>query len=291
MHDQAMPARVTRRARILAYLEEHPGRTAFEICVAVDAQRPNGSVAGSVFQLLRDMERKGQVVATQEFRPQQGRQVNLWHLAPPGTPPQPTSPPSLGDARRYRARNGCTRAGRGPGGAARPCPSPPPSGACRIRRRAGLPILTCSSRCLMSPRIRPGPSARPALSGRIVWRWPGPVVSSSVSGVVLTWVPRQGRPGQRERQPGLHAASVAAARARRALHGDDSGAAAGAAADRPRAGPRRPADPGPDRTGRVLGAGPDPARRPAHWSGGSSSTAPPAGARSAKRPGPTSPVS
>ena len=105
MHDQAMPARVTRRARILAHLQKHPGRTAHEICVAVDARRPNGSVTGSVFQLLRDMERKGQVVATKEFRPQQGRQVNLWHLAPPGTPPQPASPPSLGDTQRYRARN------------------------------------------------------------------------------------------------------------------------------------------------------------------------------------------
>src|SRR5450755_1127485 len=51
------------------------------------------------------MERKGQVVATKEFRPQQGRQVNLWHLAPSGTPPQPASPPSFGDAQRYRARN------------------------------------------------------------------------------------------------------------------------------------------------------------------------------------------
>ena len=66
-------ARVTKRARILAYLEEHPGRTAYEICVALDARRPNGTVAGSVFQLLRDMERKAQVVASKEFRPQQGR--------------------------------------------------------------------------------------------------------------------------------------------------------------------------------------------------------------------------
>jgi hypothetical protein len=69
MHDQAVPARVTKRARILAYPYKHPGQTAYEICVALDAQRPNGSVAGSVFQLLRDMERKGQVVATKEFRP------------------------------------------------------------------------------------------------------------------------------------------------------------------------------------------------------------------------------
>jgi Transcription factor WhiB len=98
-------ARVTKRARILAYLEKHPGRTAYEIGVALDARRPNGTCAGSVFRLLRDMERKGQVVATKEFRPQQGRLVNLWHLAPPGTPPPPASPASLGDAQRYRARN------------------------------------------------------------------------------------------------------------------------------------------------------------------------------------------
>src|SRR5450755_1084739 len=106
MHDQAMPARVTRRARILAYLEKYPGRTAYEIGVALEARRPNGSVAGSVFQLLRDMERRAQVVATKEFRPQQGRPANLWHLAPPGTPPGPGAiPPSPGDVARHRARN------------------------------------------------------------------------------------------------------------------------------------------------------------------------------------------
>ena len=104
MHDQAMPTRVTRRARILAYLGEHPGRTAYEICVALDVRRPKGTVAGSVFQLLRDMERKAQVVATKKFRAQQGRPVNLWYLAPAGTLP-PASSPSPGDAARYRARN------------------------------------------------------------------------------------------------------------------------------------------------------------------------------------------
>jgi Transcription factor WhiB len=98
-------ARVTKRARILAYLEKHPGRTAYEIGVALDARRPNGTAAGSVFQLLRDMERKAQVVATKEFRPQQGRQVNLWHLAPAGTAPPPASPPSPAATERDRARN------------------------------------------------------------------------------------------------------------------------------------------------------------------------------------------
>ena len=98
-------ARVTKRARILAYLEEHPGRTAYEVCVALNARRPNGTAAGSVFQLLRDMERKAQVVATKEFRPQQGRQVNLWHLAPAGTAPPPASLPSPAATERDRARN------------------------------------------------------------------------------------------------------------------------------------------------------------------------------------------
>ena len=99
-------ARVTKRSRILAYLEKHPGRTAYEIGVALDARRPNGTAPGSVFRLLRDMEHRDQVVAAKEFRPQQGRLVNLWHLAPPGaTPLPPASPPSLGNAQRYRARN------------------------------------------------------------------------------------------------------------------------------------------------------------------------------------------
>ncbi len=101
MHDQAMPARVPMRARILAYLENHPGQTAYEVCLALDARRPNGTVAGSVFQLLRDMERKGQVVAIKEFRSQQGRQVNLWRLAPVGTP-APVSAPSTEGADCHR---------------------------------------------------------------------------------------------------------------------------------------------------------------------------------------------
>lgn len=104
MHDQAMPGRVPMRARILAFLGTHPGRTAYEICLALDTRRPNGTVAGSVFQLLRDMERKGQVVAVEEFRPQQGRQVNLWHLNPAGTS-APTSAPSTDGADSQSAQN------------------------------------------------------------------------------------------------------------------------------------------------------------------------------------------
>ena len=60
----------------------------------------------------------------------------------------------------------------------------------------------------------------------------------------------------------VHAAPVAAVRARGPLHRHHPGASAGTAADRPRAGPRCPPDPGSGRTRRVLGPGPVPARRP-----------------------------
>jgi WhiB family redox-sensing transcriptional regulator len=96
--------RITRRARILAHLEKHPGLTAYEICIALGYRRRDGSASGlSVMRLLRDMERKAQVVATTEWWPQQGRQVYLWHVAPPGTTAPPV--PCPGDVDRHRARN------------------------------------------------------------------------------------------------------------------------------------------------------------------------------------------
>jgi hypothetical protein len=91
------------RARILAFLATHPDRTAYEICLALGARGPNGKAAGSAFQLLRDMERKGQVVAIKQFRPQQGRQVNLWHLAPVGAPEPPSA--VLADANHHRPQD------------------------------------------------------------------------------------------------------------------------------------------------------------------------------------------
>ena len=260
MHDQAMPARVTRRARILAYLETRPGRTAYEIGVALDARRPNGTVAGSVFQLLRDMERKAQVVATKQFRPQQGRWVNLWHLAPAGATPLPVSPPPLGDAERYRARN---RVNQRRSRARRRDPAVlAPRGAWRAGQRALALTLICSSPCLGSLRLRPWRFVRPAACGPRAWHGLAPTVSGTACGAVSTSAPRPGRPGRHERQRRVHAASLAAVRARGALHREYSGGPAGPTADRSRGGPRRPAHPGAARTGRVLGAGADPARRP-----------------------------
>jgi hypothetical protein len=97
---------VSRRAHILAYLEENPARTTYEICLVLGYRQQDGRPATrAVMKLLRDMERKAQVVAAIEFRRQQGREVYLWRVAPPGTVPPPRRPVSPDVAGRRRERN------------------------------------------------------------------------------------------------------------------------------------------------------------------------------------------
>ena len=77
---------VTRCERVLAHLAAHPDLTAGEIACALGLKPP-------LNPLLRRMEAAAQIVtAAKVWAPQQGRQVNAWRVAPPGTvPPQPAS--------------------------------------------------------------------------------------------------------------------------------------------------------------------------------------------------------
>jgi hypothetical protein len=95
----AKAAAGTRRARILAHLAGHPDLTAFELARLI-------GTASTVSDLLRDMQLKGQVIARTEWRPEQGRPVHLWRLAPPGTVPPPRSsrPAEIVARRRERDR-------------------------------------------------------------------------------------------------------------------------------------------------------------------------------------------
>ena len=88
----------TRRARILAHLAGHPDLTAHELARII-------GTASTVTDLLRDMQLKGQVVARTEWRPQQGRPVHLWRLAPPGTVPPPRSSQAAEIVARRRERD------------------------------------------------------------------------------------------------------------------------------------------------------------------------------------------
>jgi WhiB family redox-sensing transcriptional regulator len=89
----------TRRARILDHLADHPDLTAYELARII-------GTASTVSDLLRDMQLKGQVVGRIEWRPQQGRPVHLWRLAPPGTvpPPRSSQPAAIATRRRERDR-------------------------------------------------------------------------------------------------------------------------------------------------------------------------------------------
>jgi hypothetical protein len=87
----------TRRARILAHLARHPDLTAHELARLI-------GTASTVTDLLQDMQLKGQVIARTEWRPQQGRPVHLWRLAPPGTVPPPRSPEAAEIVARRRER-------------------------------------------------------------------------------------------------------------------------------------------------------------------------------------------
>ena len=117
----------TRRARILTHLARHPDLTAHELARLI-------GTASTVTDLLRDMQRKGQVLARTEWRPEQGRPVHLWRLAPPGTVPPPRSPeaPEVVVRRRERDRR-ATAARRARTRAPDPQPAalPLPGAACR----------------------------------------------------------------------------------------------------------------------------------------------------------------
>jgi hypothetical protein len=123
----AKPAAGTRRARILAHLAGHPDLTAHELARLI-------GTASTVTDLLRDMQLKGQVIARTEQRPQQGRPVHLWRLAPPGTVPPPrTSPTAEIVARRRKRDRRATAARRARMRAPSPQPTaiPLPGAACR----------------------------------------------------------------------------------------------------------------------------------------------------------------
>ena len=100
-----LAAEGTQRTAILAHLARTPDLTASELARVIGAGR-------SLTDVLRAMEYRAEVVARTEWRPQQGRQVRLWRLAPPGTlpPPRPPVPPEV--AQRIRERDRVTQAAR-----------------------------------------------------------------------------------------------------------------------------------------------------------------------------------
>jgi WhiB family transcriptional regulator, redox-sensing transcriptional regulator len=86
---------MTRRERVLDHLAVHPGLTTHEIAKVLDGGR-----GGQYLRLLKDMQRKGQLVRVDVVR--DDREVTGWNIAPPGTRPVRIPDP---DRERKRERD------------------------------------------------------------------------------------------------------------------------------------------------------------------------------------------
>jgi hypothetical protein len=92
-----LAAEGTQRCKILEHLAAVPDLTGHQLALVIGA-------ANDLTDVLRAMEYRAEVVSRTEWRPQQGRQVRLWRLAPPGTvpPPRPEVPADVAARRRER---------------------------------------------------------------------------------------------------------------------------------------------------------------------------------------------
>lgn len=119
-----LEAKEQARGRILACLEAAPGLTAGQVGRALGYR-------GNAMRTLRVMLYDAEVIAVPQWRPQMGRDVLTWHVAPPGTVPPPRPGPDPDALARRRERE--TAAQRARRGSGRPGPVLVPdlsAGAC-----------------------------------------------------------------------------------------------------------------------------------------------------------------
>jgi hypothetical protein len=119
------------RARILACLAAEPGLTAMQVGRSL-------GLHSNAMRQLKAMLYDGEVIAVPQWRPQMGRTVSTWHVAPPGTVPPPRPGPDPDAAARKRERETAAQRARRAKAGGRPAPfsslqgSPVP-----VRRLAG----------------------------------------------------------------------------------------------------------------------------------------------------------
>jgi Transcription factor WhiB len=92
----------TARARIRECLAANPGVTAQQL----------GRLLGlrsNAMRTLRAMRYDAEVIAVPQWRPQMGRTVSTWHVAPPGTVPPPRPAPDPDALARRRSRDTAAR--------------------------------------------------------------------------------------------------------------------------------------------------------------------------------------
>jgi WhiB family redox-sensing transcriptional regulator len=96
-----MTAHAPERPLILAELAARPGQTAFEVGAGLGQDRAN---ANRIARLVTRMWQAGDLAAGTAFRPLQGRDVRIFAVAVPGTPP-PARPETDDQVARRRELN------------------------------------------------------------------------------------------------------------------------------------------------------------------------------------------
>ncbi|HET9970366.1 MAG TPA: WhiB family transcriptional regulator [Streptosporangiaceae bacterium] len=132
------------RARIRECLAATPGLTAQQVGRAL-------GLRSNAMRTLRAMQYDAEVIAVPEFRPQMGRDVSTWHVAPPGTVPPPRpAPDRAGDARR-RARETAAQRTRRARVGGKPAPFSSLQGAAVPTRRLSDPACASADPALFFP--------------------------------------------------------------------------------------------------------------------------------------------
>ena len=98
----ATHSRAEARARIRECLAAEPGLTAMQVGRAL-------GLHSNAMRQLKAMLYDGEVIAVPQWRPQMGRDVTTWHVAPPGTVPPPRPEPDPDALARRRARDTAAR--------------------------------------------------------------------------------------------------------------------------------------------------------------------------------------
>jgi Transcription factor WhiB len=98
----ATRSKETARARILECLAASPGLTAQQVGRAL-------GLRSNAMRQLKAMLYDAEVIAVPQYRPQMGRTVATWRIAPPGTVPPPRPEPDQAGLARRRARDTAAR--------------------------------------------------------------------------------------------------------------------------------------------------------------------------------------
>ena len=145
----------TARARIRECLAANPGVTAQQL----------GRLLGlrsNAMRTLRAMQYDAEVIAVPQWRPQMGRTVSTWHVAPPGTVPPPRPAPDPAVLARRRSRGTAARRGLRAQAGGRPAPFSSLQGALVPVRRLAAPACATADPALFFPpaEYEPPPARR-----------------------------------------------------------------------------------------------------------------------------------